>query len=124
MTKGLGHHVLRSVPRSLTVFGATLIALVGGLAAVPARPAGAASSRITPVSQASTSSRGVTAHSINVEFPVANLQSLSSQLGFAGDTEYTEQVKAIDRFVHHINATGGINGRMINPMITTLRPDQ
>ncbi len=122
MMKGLGHHVVRSVPRSLTVFGATLIALVGGLAAAPAGPAGAAPSRITPVSEASTSSRGVTAHSINVEFPVANLQSLSSQLGFAGDTEYTEQVKAIDLFVHHVNATGGINGRMINPMITTFDP--
>ncbi len=104
------------------MFGATLVALVGGLAAVPAARAGAASSRITPVSEASTSSRGVTAHSINVEFPVANLQSLSSQLGFARDTEYTEQVKAIDLFVHHVNATGGINGRMINPMITTFDP--
>ena len=104
------------------MFGATLIALVGGLAVVPAGPAGAAPSRITPVSEASTSSRGVTADSINVEFPVANLQSLSSQLGFAGDTEYTEQGKAIDLFVHHINATGGINGRRINPMITTFDP--
>ena len=106
------------------MFGATLVALVGGLAAVPAARAGAASSRITPVSKASTSSRGVTAHSINVEFPVANLQSLSSQFGFAGDVEYTEQVKAIDLFVHHVNADGRHQRPDDQPDDHDLRSDQ
>ena len=36
--------------------------------------------------------------------------------------EYSEQVKAIDLFVQHINATGGINGRTINPMISNFDP--
>src|ERR1022692_2586373 len=73
---------------------------------------------ITPIGSASTSSRGVTGTEINVVFPVVNLQALSSELGFAGDVEYTEQVKAIDLFVHHINAHGGINGRKINPIVS------
>src|SRR6516164_7540879 len=41
--------------------------------------AGAAS---VPVSQASTSARGVTATTINVVFPVANLDALASTYGF------------------------------------------
>ncbi|HMD44692.1 MAG TPA: hypothetical protein VKG43_00930, partial [Acidimicrobiales bacterium] len=76
----------------------------------------------SPVDQASTSSRGVTTTRINVVFPVANLQQLSSQLGFAGDVEYSEQVKAIHLFVGTINRSGGINGRMINPIISGFDP--
>ena len=56
-----------------------------------------------PPDQASTSTRGVTAHTINVVFPVANLQALASVLGFAGDYEYKEQTKAINLFVNQIN---------------------
>ena len=82
----------------------------------------AASPAVTPVTQASTSTRGVTAHTINVAFPVVNLQALSSTYGFAGDVEYTEQVKAIDLFVDQINHSGGINGRTINPIITSFDP--
>jgi hypothetical protein len=84
-------------------------------------PAGA-STGITPVTQASTSSRGVTSTEINVVFPVVNLQALSTELGFAGDVEYTEQGKAISLFVKHINGLGGINGRKINPIITFFDP--
>lgn len=76
----------------------------------------------TPVSQASTSTRGVTATTINVAFPVANLDALASTYGFAGDVEYTEQAKAIHLFVNQINDSGGINGRKINPMITSYNP--
>jgi hypothetical protein len=97
-------------------------AFAGVFVIVAADGTAAAHSRITPVSQASTSTRGVSTRAINVEFPVANLTSLASQLGFAGDVEYSEQVKAIQLFVHHVNVTGGINGRMINPMITTYDP--
>ncbi|HEV2310307.1 MAG TPA: ABC transporter substrate-binding protein, partial [Acidimicrobiia bacterium] len=76
----------------------------------------------TPVDQASTSDRGVTPKTINVAFPVANLSGLSSQLGFAGDVEFSEQVKAIKFFVGDINSHGGINGRKINPIITNFDP--
>ena len=75
-----------------------------------------------PVDKASTSSRGVTAKSINVVFPVVNLAALSSQLGFAGDVEFTEQTKAIKLFVKEINDKGGINGRKINPIIANYNP--
>ncbi len=98
------------------------VALAGGLVSGSPGRASAAPSGITTVSGASTSARGVTAHAINGEFPVANLRALSGQLGFAGDVEYSEQVKAIQLFVHHVNATGGINGRMINPLITNFDP--
>jgi hypothetical protein len=76
----------------------------------------------TPVTQASTSTRGVTSTKINVVFPVVNLQALSSELGFAGDVEYTEQAKAIKLFVSKINQSGGINGRKINPIISYFDP--
>jgi len=103
------------------MLAAASVALAAGCAA--AEPGSAAtSSEITPVTQASTSARGVTAHAINVEFPVANLSALSGQFGFATDAEYGEQVKAIDLFVNHINSTGGINGRTINPIITSFDP--
>lgn len=87
--------------------------------AVIATGAGAAS---VPVSHASTSTRGVTATTINIAFPVANLDALASTYGFAGDVEYTEQAKAINLFVNQINDSGGINGRKINPIITTYNP--
>ena len=45
---------------------------------VPYAVAGAA----TSVNQASTSTRGVTATRITVVFPVANLEQLSTKLGF------------------------------------------
>src|ERR1700683_2628345 len=51
------------------------------------------------VSSASTSYRGVTAHSINVVFPEVSLNSLAGQEGFAEDAEYGEQTKAIELFV-------------------------
>ena len=108
--------------RGSFLVGAVSTALAGALVIGELSGMAAAASRISPVSEASTSTRGVSAHAINVAFPVANLTSLASQLGFAGDVEYSEQVKAIELFVHHVNAAGGINGRMINPMITSFDP--
>ena len=69
------------------------------------------------VDQASTSSRGVTATSITVAFPVSNTASLASNFGFAGDTEFGAQSAAIHTYVNAINAAGGINGRKIKPLI-------
>jgi ABC-type branched-subunit amino acid transport system substrate-binding protein len=74
------------------------------------------------VDEASTSSRGVTAHSINVAFPVSNLTSLASNFGFEGDTEFGAQTAAIHTFVNAINDAGGINGRKINPIIANFDP--
>jgi ABC-type branched-subunit amino acid transport system substrate-binding protein len=76
----------------------------------------------TAPDQASTSSRGVTAHTINVVFPVSNLTSLASNFGFAGDTEFAAQNAAIHTFVNAINDAGGINGRKIHPMIVNFDP--
>jgi hypothetical protein len=83
---------------------------------------GATSAGPSPVSSASTSSRGVTKTTINVVFPVVALNSLAGQEGFAADAEFGEQTKAIDLFVNHINNSGGINGRKINPIISSFDP--
>jgi hypothetical protein len=83
---------------------------------------GQAAAGPSPVSTASTSSRGVTAKSITVVFPVVSLNSLAGQEGFAEDAEFGEQTKAIRLFVDQINDAGGINGRRINPIVTTFDP--
>ena len=99
---------------AVTAFGcvATL-----GLAA-PAN----ASSAATPVTQASTSTRGVSADSINVVFPVISFSSIEGEFEIESDAEYGEQTKAIQLFVNQINDAGGINGRKINPMIVGFDP--
>jgi len=79
-------------------------------------------SNVTPPDEASTSSAGVTAHTINVVFPVSNLSSLAANFGFAGDVEYDEQTKAINLFVNTINDAGGINGRKIHAEIVDFDP--
>jgi hypothetical protein len=108
-----------------------IVVIVAGIAyAVSAGPSSSAKkptlattpSDITPVDEASTSSVGVTAHTITVAFPVSNLSALSSSLGFATDVEYSEQAKAINLFVDQINNSGGINGRMIKPLIVNINP--
>jgi len=76
----------------------------------------------TPVSQASTSSRGVSAGAINVVFPLISFGSIEGEFEIESDAEYGEQVKAIHLFVNQINAAGGINGRKINPMIESFDP--
>ncbi len=74
------------------------------------------------VDQASLSSRGVTATTINVGFPVSNLASLASNFGFQGDAEYGAQKAAIHTFVNAINDAGGLYGRKINPIIVNYDP--
>jgi hypothetical protein len=76
----------------------------------------------SPVSSASTSTRGISGNTINVVFPVVALNSLAGQEGFAQDAEFGEQSKAIDFYVDQINQAGGINGRKINPIISTFDP--
>jgi hypothetical protein len=123
VTKALADRVGRPRGLALLPLAAASVVVAGGLTTAVADPTGgAASPAITPVNQASTSTRGVTATSINVAFPVVNLQALSSTYGFAGDVEYTEQAKAINLFVDQINQSGGINGRTINPIISSFDP--
>jgi hypothetical protein len=119
--------------RTVLIIVAVVVGLVVWLALAPAGmpgssgPAGAAvlpvsAFKATPVSQASTSSRGVTATSINVVFPVVSLNSLAGEEGFAEDQEYGDQTKAIHLYVNQINAAGGIHGRKINPIIANFDP--
>jgi hypothetical protein len=68
------------------------------------------------------SNAGVGADVVRVAFPVANLDALASNLGFAGDIEYSEQAKAIHLFVDQINDDGGIRGRKIDPIIVNFDP--
>ncbi len=76
----------------------------------------------TAVDQASTAAPGVTATSIRVVFPIVSLNSLAGKIGFASDTEYGYQEKAIHTFVNDINDHGGINGRKIAPDIVQYDP--
>jgi Periplasmic binding protein len=107
-----------------------VLAFLGGLVYVVAAgstPAHSGSSTsVTPAAlatgQPSSNSAGVTAHSINVVFPVSNLEALASNLGFSTDAEYGEQTKAIHLFVDQINNGGGINGRKIVPTIVNFDP--
>jgi hypothetical protein len=82
----------------------------------------AATSSATPVTQASTSSRGISARSISVVFPVISLSSVEGQFEVEEDAEFGEQAKAIRLFVSQINSAGGISGRKINPMIVPFDP--
>jgi ABC-type branched-subunit amino acid transport system substrate-binding protein len=109
---------------TLAVVAGVVFAVTGSGSPPAPRPgaATATGTGATPPDQASTSSAGVTAHTINVVFPVSNLQALSLNLGFATDVEYTEQSKAIRLFVSQINDDGGIHGRKINPMIVPFDP--
>ena len=95
-----------------------LVVVVSAAVLGPAAPAGAT----TPVSQASTSTRGVSATAINVVFPIISFSSIEGQFEIQSDAEYGEQTKAINLFVDQINEAGGINGRKINPMIVGFDP--
>jgi len=107
----------------LAVVGAVVYAVSSSK---PPPVTGSTPVKLTPsgvgVDQASTSSRGVVGDTINVGFPVSNLTSLSGDIGFAGDAEFTAQTKAIHIFVNAINAHGGIDGRKINPIIADFDP--
>src|ERR1700683_2355254 len=96
--------------------------VVGLIVWLALAPSGAGAATPTPVSKASTSARGVSAHAINVVFPVVAINSVAGQLGFAEDKEYNEQTYAINLYVNQINASGGIHGRKINPIISRFDP--
>jgi hypothetical protein len=88
----------------------------------PAEATTSAGRSAVPVDQASTSTRGVTATGVTVVFPVVSLNSLAGQEGFAADVEFGQQAEAINLYVDQINRDGGINGRMIHPVIASYDP--
>jgi len=106
------------------VVAASLALVVSGavVGAGSSASASTASAGQAALNRASTSSRGVTAKTINVVFPISNLTSLSSTFGFAGDAEFAQQRAAITTFVNAANAHGGINGRKIHAMIKNFDP--
>lgn len=110
----IGRRLLRAA-----VAAAALGGVVGSALAQP--PAGATSSA-TSVTQASTSSRGVSADAINVVFPIISFSSIEGEYEIKSDAEFGEQTKAIHLFVDQINDAGGINGRKINAMIVPFDP--
>jgi hypothetical protein len=137
LARSWGHFVRRprsTQIRTLAIVGAVLIGTAAWVVTAPpssstgAAPTGGLSATggtatsAVPVSQASTSTRGVTKDSINVVFPIVSLSSLAGKEGFASDLEFGEQEKAIRLYVKQINDAGGINGRTINPIITTFDP--
>ena len=114
------------IPLVLVVVLVVAISLAAGGGTHPTTTTSttAAASPVTAPDEASTSSAGVTARTINVVFPVSNLSTLAAKFGFAGDIEYGEQAKAIKLFVKPINDAGGIHGRKINADDRGFRPHQ
>jgi hypothetical protein len=121
-----GGKAVSRAPKALRVGG--IFAVIGSMVTLAFTPmSGATEASInaftpTPVTKASTSERGVTAHSINVVFPIISLTSVEGQFEVEEDAEFGEQIKAIHLFVNQINDAGGINGRTINPMIVQFDP--
>ncbi len=122
---------VRTVIMVIAVVVGLILWLAMAPVGMPGSPLGAGASEVsvhaaafkpTPVTQASTSTRGVTKTQINVVFPVVAINSLSGREGFAADAEYGQQIAAIHVFVDQINAGSGINGRKINPMIVSFDP--
>ena len=135
-SRSWGHFVRRprrTQVRTVVLIGAVVAGVAVWLATSPSSTSSGSTATATPttthaasgpvpVSAASTSTRGIDGNSINVVFPVVSLNSLAGQEGFAADPEYGEQTKAIQFYVKQINDSGGINGRHINPIITTFDP--
>jgi hypothetical protein len=134
VARSWGHFVRRPAATQFRTVALIVVVLAGVVYWVSTAPSSssapsptptvstASANSAVPVSKASTSSRGVSKHSINVVFPVVSLNSLAGEEGFAADAEFGEQDKAILLFVKQINDSGGINGRKINPIITTFDP--
>jgi hypothetical protein len=124
----------RSVATKVRVFLvlAILVAVVAGyFVFVPgssksssANPLGSTGGHLgyTPVTQASTSTRGIVGNEINVIFPVVALNSLAGQEDLSSSKEYGEQDDVIDLYVGLINKAGGIDGRKINAIIVPYDP--
>jgi hypothetical protein len=139
LARSWGHFVRRprrTQVRTLVVIGAVVAGVAVWLATSPSSTSSGSAATASPstpttsgaqsgplpVGDASTSTRGIAGDAINVVFPVVSLSSLAGQEGFAADPEFGEQTKAIQFYVKQVNDSGGINGRHINPIITTFDP--
>jgi Periplasmic binding protein len=121
----------RRPARIQTISWVTVVVVIGAVvfgitasssSAKPPSSTNAANGPVNALDTASTSSRGVTATTIRVAFPISDLSALAADYGAAGDIEYSQQTQAIDTFVNAINAAGGIDGRKIVPDIVTFDP--
>ena len=107
---------------ALAVLAASVVAVTSEAPVSGAATSSATAAGLAALNKASTSSRGVTATSITIVFPISNLTTLASNFGFAGDAEFAQQTNAIHTYVNAINNHGGINGRKIKPIIVTFDP--
>ena len=109
--------------RMLVIVAVAVVVVIGYLVFAP-RPSSAPAQHLsyTPVTDASTTTRGIVNNEINVIFPVVSLSSLTGQEGLATDIENGQQDQAIDLYVNDINKNGGINGKKINVIIVPFDP--
>jgi hypothetical protein len=117
--------------RLVLIFVAAIAVVVGYFVLVPGssksatpNPLGLTGGHLgyTPVTQASTSTRGIVGNEINVIFPVVALNTLAGQEDLASSKEFGQQDQAIDLYVGLVNESGGIDGRKINAIIVRYDP--
>jgi ABC-type branched-subunit amino acid transport system substrate-binding protein len=109
-----------------------VVAIVGGVIALLVGTSGGSGGKSSSSTGASTStapkvpaaelnsSRGVSATSISVVFPVIDLAAIGQSTGFNASDE--NSIDAINTFVKAINDQGGINGRTIDAHIVKFNP--
>ena len=110
--------------RELVIIAVALTVVISYLVSAP-RPSTTTPVQhmsFTPVTDASTTTRGIVNNEINVIFPVVSLSSLTGEQGLATDIENGQQVQAINLYVNDINENGGINGKKINAIIVPFDP--
>jgi Periplasmic binding protein len=117
--------------RTLIILATAIILVIGYFVLAPASPKSSTANPLgltqahlayTPVTQASTSTRGIVGNKINVVFPIVALNSLAGEEDLDSSKEFGEQDQAIDLYVGLINKSGGIDGRKINPIIAPYDP--
>jgi hypothetical protein len=117
--------------RVLLIFATAIVLVVGYFVLSPGSPNSTTANPLgqneghlgyIPVTQASTSTRGIAGNEVNVIFPVVALNSLAGEEDLSSSKEYGEQDQAIDLYVGLINKSGGINGRRINAIIVPYDP--
>lgn len=87
--------------------------------ATPSTPVASGGTRITSVATGAPSSSATTDTSpLKVGFTLFDIAGAGS-LGFAIGVDPEDEREAYQAFVDHVNATGGINGRRIEPLYST-----
>jgi Periplasmic binding protein len=116
--------VLLTLATAIVVVVGSVVLASGSSKNTSANPLGLSGGHLayTPVTRASTSTRGIVGNEINVVFPIVSLSSLAGQEDLDSSKEFGDQDQAIDLYVGLINKSGGINGRKINPIIVGFDP--